>query len=269
MNTRIASLTVVIASLVLAACGEEAEPKYLVKDLTVLGVRAEPPEAAPGAVVHLDALVGDPKGEGRPVTHEWFFCEVDPVQGSTSCSDESRLSPLGVGASLDVAIPDDALAGLPPEMAAQGIDLFVAMRATAGDERTVIAAKRVHVSLSITPNANPALDAFDMPGAVLLSGGSLMVPAGSDLKVDASATDDSHQEYIGDLGEPVIEELKFAWFLTAGTVENEITWEDEAGDASSVWTAPKNADVVTTLWVVMRDGRGGIDWRTMVVETID
>src|SRR5688500_5770984 len=99
MKTRIILIT---GSLFLAACGDEVEPKSLVHDLTIIGVRAEPPEIAPGATTTLDALIGDPNGAGRPVEMSWYLCQIDPALGTSSCDDETRLTQIGAGPTLDL-----------------------------------------------------------------------------------------------------------------------------------------------------------------------
>ena len=264
MKTRIILISIAAA---LSGCGEEVEPKSLVDDLTILAVRADPPETAPGGTVTLDALVADPAGAGRPVELSWFLCAVDPTVGTSSCVEEANLTPIGVGGSIAVAVTADALEQVPAELRARGIDVFVAMKARAGDEESNVAIKRVRISESATPNANPSLETFDLEGvATVASNGAFLVEPGSEIEIYARVADGSHQEYVDDAGGSRVEEMRFAWFLTAGLFENDITWEDEEGAARTTWTAPADG-TTATLWVVLRDGRGGVDWRTLVVET--
>lgn len=67
------------------------------------------------------------------------------------------------------------------------------------------------------------------------------------------------------------EAMRVSWFSTAGSFESDHTGrsEEEMGhtDSDNAWTAPSEAGTVH-LWVVLRDSRGGIDWRsyTLVVE---
>jgi len=62
------------------------------------------------------------------------------------------------------------------------------------------------------------------------------------------------------------EELRAAWYATAGTFEEAQTAADESGVAArNRWTAPATAQAVT-LWIVVRDDRGGADWREIQVQ---
>lgn len=56
------------------ACLDDLPSPALVDDLRVLAVKADPPEAIPGATVALDALVVDP--DGRTPTYAWYACVV-------------------------------------------------------------------------------------------------------------------------------------------------------------------------------------------------
>ena len=63
------------------------------------------------------------------------------------------------------------------------------------------------------------------------------------------------------------EALRVAWFATAGSYDDERTGVDEAASSSrsdNGWTAPDEAQDLT-LWLVLRDARGGVGFRELKV----
>jgi hypothetical protein len=67
----------------------------------------------------------------------------------------------------------------------------------------------------------------------------------------------------------VREKVSVAWFTTGGTFATSTT-DDPAGDdrTENVWTAPGEAGAFS-LWLVLRDDRGGVSWRELQVEVQD
>lgn len=68
--------------------------------------------------------------------------------------------------------------------------------------------------------------------------------------------------------EPRREGIRVAWYASAGRFENEQTGREESDSESStqnVWVAPSRSGVAT-LWLVIRDSRGGVSWETYRVE---
>ncbi|HWB76475.1 MAG TPA: hypothetical protein VG755_16020 [Nannocystaceae bacterium] len=64
------------------------------------------------------------------------------------------------------------------------------------------------------------------------------------------------------------EALSLAWYATAGDFDTNRTGRsdrDEARTSANVWTAPDEVGRVT-LWIVIRDDRGGTSWRTIFVD---
>lgn len=61
------------------------------------------------------------------------------------------------------------------------------------------------------------------------------------------------------------EKLSLAWFTTAGTFETSVTDDpDDRGYTENVWTAPESPTTLT-MWLVLRDDRGGVSWRAVQV----
>jgi hypothetical protein len=67
---------------------------------------------------------------------------------------------------------------------------------------------------------------------------------------------------------PRREGIRVAWYASAGSFEEEQTGREE-GDAelstSNVWRTPARSGIAT-LWLVIRDSRGGVSWETYRVE---
>lgn len=65
------------------------------------------------------------------------------------------------------------------------------------------------------------------------------------------------------------EAMRVSWFATGGALENDRTGRQEGEFAETTsdntWTAPAQAGPVF-LWVVLRDDRGGVDWRSFKVD---
>lgn len=249
MRARAWRIGPVIAAAVLGSgCAPEGSDRALVDELRVLAVRARPPEVAPGASVALDALVADPRGRGRHVAWSWAVCTPDPLAGEASCAEPGRTVPLGVGTAATLSVAADTLDDVPPEERERGIDLFVLLSVAAGaapggpGEEEEIAFKRVRVSTDAAPNANPSIESLSLSGE------------GREVRLEARATAASAESFEGSLG-PDVEDMKFSWFATAGKLENPITYGEPTGSVNA-WAAERPA----TIWVVLRDGRGGTDW---------
>ena len=251
----------VVLLIVAGACQQQTTDRTLVDDLRVLAIRATPPEAAPGATVQIDALVADPKGGGRAVSAAWGICTPDFVKGVSSCAEPGRTLPAGVGTSLSFTVGAGALDTVPPEQQLRGIDLFLVVSAhadanNAEPARDVIAFKKLRVSTSPTPNRNPKLIRFALGGD---GSGPYAAAPGEVVELEVSATLDSYESYVDATGMQQKEGLKFSWLQTAGEYDTSINFQDADGAVRNRWIAHKGAPPAT-LWVVARDGRGGVAW---------
>jgi hypothetical protein len=66
------------------------------------------------------------------------------------------------------------------------------------------------------------------------------------------------------------ESMQVAWYANAGSLDSESTGRsstDMATTTDNVWTAPSKAGVVS-LWVVLRDSRGGVDYAQVDVTVV-
>ncbi len=125
------ALALLLAALVVAGCSESTEPRQQVTDLRVLGVRLEPPSAAPGDTVTATALVVDPTEE--PYTLSWFYCptpvsveaffgvEFDASADLCDLPDHPNGLPIG---DIDTGSTDGATFTVPPDFIDQVSGLF-------------------------------------------------------------------------------------------------------------------------------------------------
>lgn len=258
----------VAAAFVVAGCNQALPDRALVTSLRVLAVRAEPPEALPGTAVHFDALVADPLGRGRPLKRAWAIC--NPGEGGVgTCGDPARTAILGSNLTADWTIPADALSGLNEEEAKLGRDVYVVL-AVQFDDGTGqvdradhdVAFKRVRISTNGDPNRNPSLSSLQIDKN---SADGLTVPGSSVLALEADASASSRQKWASPGGASGIEDARFTWLISAGHLDDAVTFAD--GDAATNrWYLPPASDAADlSLWVVLRDGRGGIDWVSRTV----
>lgn len=264
--------TLSILTLVLgfsAGCNDPLPSRALVDDLRVLGVRAEPPEAAPGATITFDALVGDVEVPSRPFRRGWAIC-TPGVDGVATCGDPGRVTALGTGLTATWTVPAGVLEDLSPEDAAIGREVYVVFgieldgldRSPEEGEHDV-AFKRVRISTNPEPNTNPLIEALLVDG--VSSESPLVVSEGARTDLLVLSTQDSRQEYLlhGDLEQ---EEMRYTWLVTRGSIADPVTWADPGGVSETRWHVPRRGSPDLMLWVVLRDGRGGTAWARQPVQ---
>ena len=259
----------------------------------LLAVRADPPEAKPGAVVAYEALVITADGERSSGPVRWAFCasprpltETNSV--ASACLGDTGVRPIvGAGASVMATTPVDACALFGPEtppggfrprdpdvtggfyqpvrVEALGLIAFDRERITcdlpnAPVDAAIELKKRHHA------NANPELSPLSvwndrMPVALD------RVPAGAHVRFEVGWGEGDAEVYpLFDPGSQAIvtrrEALRVAWFATAGGFAAEVTGrgENEPGvSTENAWDAPTTPGIVK-LWLVLRDSRGGLDF---------
>lgn len=98
-----------------------SDPTGLVADARVLAVRADPPEAEPGAEVQFTALYADKTGSLADAPLDWSFCtatrpvaELGPIAQPCLDAYSEELAPIGQGISVAAALPDDGCSQFGP-----------------------------------------------------------------------------------------------------------------------------------------------------------
>jgi len=133
---------------------------------------------------------------------------------------------------------------------------------------SVLAVKRLRISEDQPLNLNPQIQGIRF-GEELWGPGvhPIKLRPGTTADVVGVAVDGSAQHFvqIDPDGQSIEkdEKLFFSWFSTAGSFEAS---RSEEGLAYQTFTPPNLFDAMppdrsATLWVVMRDGRGGVDWQ--------
>jgi hypothetical protein len=277
--------TPVLAALLFACgCNPGFKPYSLIRDLSVLAVKADPPELGPRQSAHLQAVVVDP--QGRTLGREWDYCvvpasvsldadqacAVPPVDGGTP----GWVTPIGTGDDATVtmpALPPQAL-GLPDET--DGLYLPVRLIVTTGD-RALTTIYPLRFALIPPPNHNPRIaDVLRLPDPVSGDeGGPLAdgtpVHAGAQVALRGTFADGSAETYLvfdTQTKMPTMrtEVLRASWFATHGSFSQEHTGTDQPDTVLQV-----DADAPVgplDVWLVLRDDRGGTDFlhRALVVE---
>lgn len=273
-------MRVVILLAVATGCAQKADlaAASFVDGLRVLGVQAEPPEAAPGDAVMLTAWVVDTRGRALDVT--WSACTL-PSNGTANagCTDGTGrgLVALGDGTALAIAMPAVDAATLGPPDATLGVYLPIVVHVRAGDD-AIDAVYRLRVRVAsllpigctvgppygphCAPNRNPTIDRIDPLGSesdVQFAG------ADSTWALDLHYSDDSAEEYGNPA--PVFERLTTQWFATAGSFPD----APVGGTGVQKFTLDRAlppAGGTVDLWAVGHDERGGttLAHRTFVMQ---
>lgn len=213
-----------------AGCTDFASPAELTKP-TVLAVIAEPPIVAPGATTTLTVAMAGPDGPLEPDAVSWRVVETlpgIPPFGAVEAAD---------GTSATYTAPAEL-----PELPEGALPLdSVEATISAGDEQ-VIVIKGVAV-LGDVEAANPTITAVVLGDEAVVDAATVARGQTVELTV---ATDPEPGE-----------NATFAWYTTAGTIDQyqsnptELVGADETRDG---W-----------LFVVVRDGLGGVAWRGVEV----
>lgn len=282
------AVRVLLASVLLATagtasgCGDPFRPEGLVDRLRILGVRSEPPAVGLADVASLDALALDPFGQGRQVSYTWAVClfEISDVAEDIACPGPQAYPLPGRGPSSELSMPDlvawaleqdfpldpNQIPDLPDQV--DSIPLIIGLQVDAGDE-SVRAIKRIELRLTDggEPSTNPRLTGLELAGQAV--GADPPVLHLELKKVDARPlVDEETRDWYTPTGQDDLrqEDFLFSWFSTTGEFEDRWTVLDTANDGTDLavneFILPKDEQELGDhkLWVVVRDGRNGVDW---------
>jgi hypothetical protein len=284
-----------IASLSACDRSERAEP-YQVTELRVLAIRAEPAEATDETPVVFDSLVVEGTGE---LTYEWRLCpfsgpaslgflclsdeipeeqlnqipdEIKPcILGETGDTPSFTVTPCPFESYALILGGAAEQAGFPLELDPEsGLEMVVSLKVSDETGRQVEAVKSFSVTQSDSPNQNPTLTGLVVQEAEertaeqgeIWSEDQTLVISLEEAPILQVTYDETIAETVtdpkGSPEESELEELLFTWYATSGVFERNRTAPDlmdneyrpDGDDASSV----------DRVWVVVRDGRGGMGW---------
>ncbi|HEX6837833.1 MAG TPA: hypothetical protein VF334_14735 [Polyangia bacterium] len=261
-------------------CAQKADlaAASFVDGLRLIGVQAEPPEAAPGDAIMLTAWVVDTLGRSVDVT--WSACTL-PSNGTANagCTDGSGngLVGLGSGLVLGAVVPTVDAATLGPPDATLGVYLPIVVHARAGDDALdAVYRLRVRVASLLPigctvgppygphcePNRNPTIDRIDPLGP---ESDPQSATIDSSWALQLHYSDDSSEEYGNPA--PVFERLTTQWFATGGSFPDAPIGGTGVQKLVLDRALPPSGGTID-LWAVGHDERGGttLTHRTFVMQ---
>jgi hypothetical protein len=285
----------VFLSLLLVNCvPKTGNPAWLVTEERIIGVRADPAEAAPGDLVQYTSLVVSPSGTEETPDLWWSLCNLrKPVAENTpvaqACLTGDRAQ-AAQGGSVAIQTPSTACVNFgplappsskgtlrPTDPDATG-GYYQPIRLDLGTEQAIVR-ERLHCDLAgaslllsqefrarYTANQNPTL--LSLSALVGDTPVSLdAIPADQPIRLLATWSADSAESYpvFFPASQTIVdrrEALWVSWFVTAGAVDDSITGrgEDDPEVATeNAWRSPAGAGTVF-LWLVLHDSRGGADF---------
>jgi hypothetical protein len=265
----------------------------LVTSTRILAIRADPAEAAPGTPVVFTSFVAGPCGTITNPAIDWSFCVAPkPITQdnvvSNACLGSSSLVPAGRGPSTAAETPDDACSIFGPDVDSAGLrprdpdgtgGYYQPLRADLVGADTAIALARLHCDLANAPaaaatafaaayhlNENPVL----LPLTATLAGAPVAltaIPAGARVTLEASWPPASAETfaYLDPTSQTITtqrESMQVAWYSSAGALDTESTGRastDLSTTTDDGWAVPSTPGPAS-LWIVLRDSRGGVDF---------
>lgn len=281
-----------LPTLLLIACGESFAPASRLTDLRLLAVAADPPAAAPGEEVKLDALYHDRRE--RPLEWGYAYCDAQTSSAALDCARSIDPDSLVVATDTPqqvITMPE--LTGDTARATAQGVAVIVCPgRIVAGDTEGIpiacevdgqplalnafeIGVKRVFYREQ-SDNQNPQIAELRWDGEPWAEDDVKRVTAcdrDTDdveecptstrhaLSVDAA---DAAQDYTDPSGAQAREQAVVQFYADGGSFEHEARTPE---DAETRWVARRSdAGKTLRLFFVVRDSRGGVSWITRSVE---
>ncbi len=288
-----------LASAVIAgiACSPPLDDRpWLITRPTIVGWKADPPEAAPGASVVLEAVALAPATAAvDPAATAWTLCHTPkpPSENRVAASDclAPAAPPDAVGDPVSIAIPADACRVFGPDVPQpqpgqattrardadatggyfQPVTLALGSALAIGLER--VTCDLPEASLADARAFQAAYHANQNPSLVGLTfaagDGSPIDPgaitAGARVAIQASWLPGAIETFpVFDRQSRTIiataETLTASWYVTGGVLDQPATELTDPAAISTVtgWTAPAGATTVE-LALVLRDSRGGSD----------
>jgi hypothetical protein len=258
-------------------CQSFADPPVtFVAGLRVLGIKAEPPQIAPGASTTVTALAVDTDG-GTPAA-AWIECLSPPLPGQAvnpDCVDTtsaSYLQPIGDGLTIAATMPQVTAAALGAPDATGGVYLpLVAAVSEAANALTAV--YRLRLADAALANANPTIAdllSVDADGGMspLDPASPTVVQTGGTLSLTVTLAPGSAQTYLAADGTATTETLTTSWFCTAGDLSVEKTSATQPVTVLRLDQRLPAAGALIDLYAVARDERGGTDFahRTLLLQ---
>ncbi len=274
---------------------------WRVEETRVLGIVSEPPEARPGELVQLSALVGAPDGTVS-VAPSWSVCtrprtSAERTAVTQRCLEGDALEPAAASwsvlsdacARFGPNVPPteaDAVPQRPSDPDASG-GYFVPIRAEAA-EASSFGVVRLRCDLpGVTraifeefearyeSNRNPEIEAVVLRDADAqpLGADPIAVSAGVPVDLQVVLSDASAEPYVRyDVGAGLLvderEWLRVEFFVTDGELDRGqliVEADDDGFEPAVVSWSPPASNAEVSGWVVVTDARGGASWRAFTI----
>jgi hypothetical protein len=289
--------SVLLLAGVLGCTPSFEDTPWRVEETRVLGIVSDPPEARPGEVVQLSALVGSPDGTVSAAP-SWDVCTRPRASSERTAVTQRCLEGDALeSASATWAVLSDACARFGPNVPPTEDDAapqrpsdpdasggyFVPVRAEAADA-LAFGVVRIRCDLPgvtraifeefearYTLNRNPEITGVTVDGQEV-DADPIVVSAGAATELEVALSDASAEPYVRyDPGEGVLlderEWLRVEVFVTDGELDRGqviVRPEDDPGPVSIAWHAPASPTTVSA-WVIVTDARGGATWRDVAI----
>ena len=280
-----------VFTLLLASCQNALDQRLaIVTEPRVLAIVSEPPEVRPGNDVMLTVLAGGPDGVLTTIP-AWSLCAAPkPPTEDNAVADgclADQIVALGTAATITTTVPMDACRTFGPDVASTGFrprdpdptgGYYQPIRADLQMIDPAFGFARITCNLANAPgdvaqlykttyvaNTNPTLDPLSIDGA------PGTVPANTTVKLVASWPSDAVESFLyfdPDTQQLVTrrESMRLSWFATGGALAVDASAVAETDTTTSVtttWHTP--AAGAATLWIVLRDSRGGLATQTIAL----
>lgn len=286
-----------------AACSPElGPPAWAINAPRLLAVRGEPAEASPGEQVTWSALVVGPDGTKDATALSWSLCRAPRPLGQNasvadSCLTGATVAPLGDGPTATALLPSDACQLFGSELEPQSPDrppsrprdpdftggyyqpILVELEGAQSVGLQRLRCNLVGASLEDAQAFRARYVANRHPRIArlrVLQGGvertDLVVAAGSTSQLDVEWTSEDSELYpvFDVVAQRLVdrrEQLRVSWFASGGSLAEARTGQDGLDPLSTHndYVAPVISGPVQ-LWIVLRDERGGVDWRELELD---
>lgn len=251
-----------------SACGPDYPSGHVAERPRVVAVRFEPPEATIGDEVSVESLVIAPEEWTAPVTVALWQCPATEIYPH-GCAGSDGAEVIGeTSGTLEVGSDWQTRLELADPYS---VYLVVTADVSSGDGEEDTAIKRLVLTLldgERVPNRNPVLEAL-LAGDEKEEGGDVRVEPGELVSLEPLVGDGSHEPYVIrtlDGEEVPTEEVPYvSYYASCGAIGPGLV----SGDSlRGFFRAPEEG--ACTVWAILRDGRGGTDWRSRrIVVTSD
>lgn len=283
--------------LFLGCDSKEMSEIHDIETVRVISIRADLPEAHPGDEVTIDHLIGKPEGDTSEYQQIWAVCDPGPLGesqfGATMCSQNPSLDNMLVVQTtnedtMQFTIPGDTLSTFKLESKYLYILHGLCVNTKANCDKLVaemtengaldfskikLSVKRIRVIKSdqAITNTNPQFDRIYLDDDPIYSDTPLQL-APDKYSLKASVTTASFEQKPDPEGKMVDERITFYWSsnganFTKGTLADQKRDEllDDFDTVKFKITEETN-NLPYTLYLVVMDERGGVNWKTFTVE---